>query len=380
MSLSVCYLTRNEEKTLPRSIRSVAAVADQVVVADTHSSDGTARLAADLGARVYEYKWDEDFAAGRNFAIARATGDWVLWLNADEELAPQSVEPLRRCLADRDAFGHFVRVRNLLRADDPARFSETADLRLFRRRPDLRFVGRLHSALADDVVEAVKRDGQQVRACDVVLVRHAYLSESTESKLRFTLRLLERELHDRPGDLRYLIEYGRALLRLNDPRGHAVMAQAADQVVAERHAPAPPTSKVQVLLEYVLSATPAQPPTRLSPSEARELALRWFPASPRLLYPIAEQSFRAGETLKATELLERLVSLGRSGSYDRSHAFDPGLVGDDALINLAACYRRLGRLDEAEQCYRNLLDSRHFATHATQGLAAVRSMRPPRSS
>src|SRR6266481_1881193 len=88
MSLSVCLLTRNQEMDLPRALRSVAGLADEVIVADTASTDGTAQVAAGLGAKVVQFPWNDDFAAGRNFATGQAIGDWVLWLNADEELLP----------------------------------------------------------------------------------------------------------------------------------------------------------------------------------------------------------------------------------------------------------------------------------------------------
>jgi tetratricopeptide (TPR) repeat protein len=146
-------------------------------------------------------------------------------------------------------------------------------------------------------------------------------------------------------------------------------------VLAARAAPVAPSLKVQVLLEYVLTAPPELCRARLSRDEARVLALRWFPASPPLLYKVAEDCFRRGEYRHAADLLERLVQLGETGGYDRSRRFDPGLVGDDALVNLAACYRQLGELAAAEQCYRRLLGSRHFQAQAAAGQAAIQALR-----
>ena len=74
MALSVCFLTRNEEKNIARAVRSVAGVADEVIVADTGSADRTAPVAAEAGARVCQVPWDDDFAAGRNYALDQATG------------------------------------------------------------------------------------------------------------------------------------------------------------------------------------------------------------------------------------------------------------------------------------------------------------------
>src|SRR5439155_11851876 len=127
----------------------------------------------------------------------------------------------------------------------------------------LRFVGRLHPHFATPLEELARRENQQIYRTDL-LVRHvAYLSVLTEDKLRWATRLLELELQDRPGQLHYLIEYGRNLLRLNDPRGHAVLAEAADRVSAARDAPAAPTPTAASLLEYLLTVSPEQSRSRL---------------------------------------------------------------------------------------------------------------------
>src|SRR5579884_4106366 len=125
MSLSVCLVTRNEEQNLPRVLRSVAGLADEVVVADTGSTDRTAAVATELGARVHEFAWDDDFAAARNFALDQATGDWVLWLNPDEELLPAGRDEIGPALTQEGVLGYAVRVQDQLRADRPEDFAET---------------------------------------------------------------------------------------------------------------------------------------------------------------------------------------------------------------------------------------------------------------
>src|SRR5438552_15475222 len=106
MSLSVCLVTRNEEQNLARVLGSVRGVADEVVVVDTHSADRSAAVAAEQGAKVFQHDWHDDFAAARNDALERATGDWVLWLNPDEELLPIARQALDALLAREDALGY----------------------------------------------------------------------------------------------------------------------------------------------------------------------------------------------------------------------------------------------------------------------------------
>jgi hypothetical protein len=373
-SLSACFLTRNEESTIGRAVRSVAGVADEVIVVDTHSDDRTAEVAAAAGAAVTQFTWGDDFAAGRDYTIRRAKGDWVLWMHASEELLPESHAALRDCLGRENTLGFFVRIR---RVTGGAPGAETADLRLFRRRTDLPrlFVGRLHPHFHPDVLEAVRREGLEVTPCDVVLRHYADAGRPDARKLRFNLRLLEAELHDRPGQLHYLIEYGRTLLLAEDGRGHEVLAEAAAQVAGLRDLPSPPSTKVQVLLEYVLTAPAQRPAGPLSYDDARELALRWFPDSPNVLWALAQESFRRRDYADAAERLRRLLALGRSGAYDRSHGFDPGIVGNEALINLGACYLQMRRFDEAEACLVQLVNDPRLSGQAVKFLEVARKRR-----
>ena len=369
--LSVCLLTRDDERQIERAIRSVDGVADEVVVAETGSTDRTAAVAAGAGARVVPIAWDDDFAAGRDLAVGQATGDWVLWLNPDEELEPPGADRVR-ALIDGDggpAFGYLARIFHQSRADRPLELAETWDLRLFRRRDDLRHVGRLHPTLDPAFLEAVAAEGGRVEPSDLVLRRHAYESTLDPSKLRWALRLIEKELADRPDRLHYRIERGRNLLLLGDPEGHEVMAEALGVVADAAGAPTAPSPEVQLLLEYVLT-TPADRYRGPVPVDlAASLALRWFPDSPPLLWALASLYAQSGRAPAAVVLLERLLRLGAEGSFDRSEPFDPRIMGPLATINLGRCYRATGRPEAARRCFERLIGDPDLGDEAAALLA-----------
>lgn len=370
--LSVCLLTLNEERNVARAIRSVAGVADEVIVADAGSADRTAEIARGLGAVVVPFAWDDDFSAGRNAALAHAAGGWVLWLNPDEELLPEGRDEVRgRIDGAGNAFGFLARVRSVPRGDRPGQFTETRDLRLFRKRPDLRYVGRLHPGFSAGFASAVEGEGQRVNTSEILILHHAYISTLGESKLRWAARLLGRELADRPGQLHYVIEYGRNLLLLKDPKGHEVIAGAIEQIWPAVESPAPPGPDVQILLEYALTTPPEVNRSRLSAMQAMELVGRWFPDSPPLLWAMAEASFRARRFDASAALLERLIQLGDAGSYDASRPFDPRIVGPWASLNLGHCLRGLGRAGEARRRYEPLLGDADFAGQAAQALGEL---------
>ena len=96
MPLSVILITQNAAAQLPECLASVA-FADEVVVVDSGSSDGTAEIAARYGARVVTREW-LGFGRQKQFAVEQAAHDWVLCLDADERVSPELAASLVRAL------------------------------------------------------------------------------------------------------------------------------------------------------------------------------------------------------------------------------------------------------------------------------------------
>jgi tetratricopeptide (TPR) repeat protein len=97
--LSLAMIVRNEEPRLGRCLESVRGLVDEIVVVDTGSTDGTVEVARRHGASVHHFEWCEDFAAARNESIRHATGDWIMWLDADDIFPRENFERVRRAMA-----------------------------------------------------------------------------------------------------------------------------------------------------------------------------------------------------------------------------------------------------------------------------------------
>lgn len=94
--LSVCMIVKNEEKVLRRSLESIVGLADEIVIADTGSSDSTKKIALGYTEKVFDYKWEDDFSKARNFAASKASGEWILVLDADEYVDRESFISFKR--------------------------------------------------------------------------------------------------------------------------------------------------------------------------------------------------------------------------------------------------------------------------------------------
>src|ERR1700756_3459624 len=98
MSLSVCLITLNEEANIGRTLESVRSIANEIIVVDSGSTDATMTIAREHGARVFAEPW-KGFAAQKNSSLAKATGDWILSLDADEEVSTELAASIRKALS-----------------------------------------------------------------------------------------------------------------------------------------------------------------------------------------------------------------------------------------------------------------------------------------
>ncbi len=88
MKVSACIITFNEESNISRTLESVRAVADEIIVVDSGSTDGTVAIAQSFGAKVFVEPW-KGFPLQKNSSIAKATCEWILSLDADEAVSPE---------------------------------------------------------------------------------------------------------------------------------------------------------------------------------------------------------------------------------------------------------------------------------------------------
>lgn len=225
--LSAVLIVKNEAAHIERCLRSVAPIADEIVVVDTGSTDGTVELVEGLGLDVVlgAFEWCNDFAAARNAALELASGDWALWIDADEELQESSFGEIRQALI-RPHFGGFnLRIVNFTGdGRDTSTYTHSA-LRLFQRLPGIRFEGRVH----EQVIDSAGRDLPNGNLATATLLHYGYKPSEMEAKGKHErfLTMLEREVRENPQD---------AFQWFNLANAYTVCGRLTEAAHAGRHA------------------------------------------------------------------------------------------------------------------------------------------------
>ena len=100
MRISLCMIVRQEEKALERCLEGIADAVEEIVIVDMGSTDRTKEIARQFTDKIYDFPWVDDFAAARNFAFSKGTGEYLLWMDAEDILPSGEKEKLLALKAD----------------------------------------------------------------------------------------------------------------------------------------------------------------------------------------------------------------------------------------------------------------------------------------
>ena len=214
MKISLCYIVKNEVVNLRLSLQSAAKSADEIIVTDTGSTDATKVVAGKFSARIYDFIWGDDFAAARNFTLSKATGDVVIFLDADEYFAyPEKV----RAYIENSLRGEWecmaVPLFNIECSDKAVPLTEGKKeyvIRVWRNGKHFRYYGRVHETLYKQEPQGGLFLPRLKKAADDLLIMHTGYSEGIyPAKLRYYLSLLQQEVKEegiKPLTYRYLAD------------------------------------------------------------------------------------------------------------------------------------------------------------------------------
>ena len=207
--LSVSMIVRNEEKYLRGCLESLRGLADEIVVVDTGSTDSTVAIAREHGAHIHTFEWISDFSAARNESLRHCTGEWVLYIDADERIAQQSRDELLRIVKNSEAFAYDCLLRGEEWLPKGLVHNITPYPRLFRRLPFFRFEGKVH----EQIVYSIQRNGYKVLASNVIIDHLGYAQprDIVVGKCERNVDLLRKQLLEHPDDPYARFELGNTL-------------------------------------------------------------------------------------------------------------------------------------------------------------------------
>ena len=242
-TLGLCMIVKNGAGTLERCLTSAEHLFDSMVIGDTGSADGTVEIARACGAQVIEIPWRKDFSLARNAVLAELDTDWVLTLDADEELDEAGPAWIRRAIASSQCDAYLVPVINYLSPDKPPPLDQvllpkhfrghpqapdavayfpSACCRLFRRSPGLVYTGCVHEM----VDYQLRAQGATVETAGFFIHHFGwYLADAprTASKRALYCELLARKAKDMPQDTNTLVRYATLLAEDGGDPEHALV-------------------------------------------------------------------------------------------------------------------------------------------------------------
>jgi glycosyltransferase involved in cell wall biosynthesis len=365
LTLSLCMIVKDEEAMIARCLEAVRGAVDEIVLVDTGSTDRTVEIAESLGARVLHHQWDGDFAAARNVSFDAATGDWVMYLDADEVLVTADVERLRALTGRtwREAF-YLVETNHTGDLEDGTAVTHDA-LRVFRNRPEYRFEGRIHEQIAQHLPGYLP---ERLERTTVRVEHFGYLGSvrDAKDKVNRNLELLQRQaaegldtpfLHFNLGS-----EYAASgdAVRALEHFERSWTAIRADEGAA-KYGFAPSLS-----VRY-LKALRSNGRASDVLATGDEI-LRVFPGFTDIVLEQALAARAVGDVAAEETLLRRCLQMGDAPSR---YSATVGCGSSIALLALADALRRRGADDEAEATLRRCLEGHPSFLSSVEPYAAL---------
>ena len=333
--LTAALIVRDEEEHLTACLEGLSGIADEIVVVDTGSVDNSRDIAAQHGARVVNDPWRDDFAHARNIAIDAASGDWILYIDADERVKlTGSLDPV---LTDSRAVAASVRFQA------SSRLTPYREHRLFRNRTDIRFRGLIHETVMPDIRGLVKQGGLAIIEAPLT-IRHLGYDRDLTHKHRRDRPMLLKAVEADPERIYLWHALGACELGLN----RAGAAEAAWRRGLEVLRPRTAEPGDALIYSDLLSLHFSDIGHPIGDAgELVDEANKNHQDDPLILWWTAQHFSGQGRFADARGRLVRLLEFGPDGPARGELGYDRALFGEWGYGLLGLCFLNEGRPDMA---------------------------------
>lgn len=208
--MSACLIVKNEEDMLRKCLQSLQGGVDEIVVVDTGSTDATKEIAKEFTDKVYDFEWISDFATARNFAASKASGEWILTIDADECVDEENLKvAIEEIQLQKDRYDAYVVNIMSFVGEHGERTTVNKMGRIYKNDGTIYFKGALHEQIV-----AVEGKPNIAQSC-LVLYHYGYLSHIVEkqNKKDRNLKIVTKNLRSKKNDGFSLFNYGQELRR-----------------------------------------------------------------------------------------------------------------------------------------------------------------------
>jgi tetratricopeptide (TPR) repeat protein len=362
-------IVRNEERYLPDCLRSVHGVVDEIVIVDTGSTDRTLPIAEESGARIGHHEWGGDFAGARNVALGLCTGDWILQLDADEELRATDRARIREVIQASEAGGLIMLLMSQTRSGGALVPAFSRAVRLFRRTAGVAYRGMVHESVADSIAES----GARIEQSELVIVHKGYECSEEElkrKKLR-NLEILTMQREKQPGEPHTLLKLAETLISLDRMEEAGEIVKVALDLMANektREEAKPRLAHLFLADAQIAMWKHDWPRASRSLMQSLEIAPnqlqgRW------LLSKVYEQAGRFDQAVQ--QILRMLETAGQAGMRGVSLEVDVWHSRAELRYRLGVLCRKAGESTAAESHLRAALDEEPSHLPAVLSLAAL---------
>lgn len=323
-TFSCCMIVKNEEKLLARCLDSIKDLMDEIIIVDTGSTDSTKEIASRYTDKIFDYQWDDDFSAPRNYSFSLATMDYIYCPDADEYLDSENFHQLKLLKQYLNPNVEIVQMMyNTISEDTVLNIKKEYRPKLFKRVRNFTWIDPIHETVRlapvvfDSDIVITHAPSQNHAARDFGIFLHAIQRDGGLSQNVTSMYATELLKNGTEEDLVNAKYFFQELFECSSVE--SIKIQAACVLVRLARMQNDKAAIMRLLPEYPAAKTTSE-----------------------ICYDLGIYYMTLGEYKKAIDWLHMAIN-------DVSYALDVHTSGDLALKALIDCYKRLIKLGDTKE-------------------------------